>query len=100
MTWLIRMTRCAALGSSIACAAAVAVAATPRGGDYAVEDALIAGGGAAQARGGCFELSATIAQATVGAASGGNYALASGFWTRPVTHPDQLLRTGFEGCAP
>lgn len=100
MTRLVRMTRCAALGTSIACAAVAAVAATPRGGGFAIEDALIAGGGVAQARGGCFELSATIAQATVGTATGGDYALVSGFWARPVAHPDQLLRTGFEACAP
>lgn len=88
---------------AVACAIALAATtafATPAGGGFVLQGAVIASGGVSRATSACFELSATIGEPTAGVASAGVLALVSGFWAAPVARPDALFRSSFEGCAP
>jgi hypothetical protein len=67
------------------------------GGAYTLGGGMIAGGGG-RAQAGCFGLSGTIGQPVAGVGAGGSYTLVSGFWAAQSARPDQLLKTGFEGC--
>ena len=80
-----------------ALAALAAGAGSAIAGGYTLGAGLIAGG-AGRAQGGCFGLSATIGQPVAGIGTGGSYTLVSGFWAAQSARPDQLLKTGFEGC--
>jgi len=101
MNGLFRITRTwlPAIPLAAAVLAAGDVAAVSRGASYALEGSVIAGGGVARARGGCFELSGTIAQPVAGTSAGAGFEVTSGFWAQPIARPDQLFRSGFEGCS-
>ncbi len=88
VTWLLRLM----MAGSVA--ANAAVPAQSSGGNYElIQTTTDAGGGSAA--GGAFELIATIAQPEADArlSSGGDYALAGGFWANA---DDLIFANGFE----
>ena len=70
------------------------------GNGFSLQGHVVGSGGVSRARGGCFDMSGTIGEATAGSATNSTFAVVSGFWAAPVTHPDALFRTSFEACRP
>lgn len=71
-----------------------------RGDSYEIDMHVIAGGGD-RTQGGCFDLTATIGQAVIGRATGGEFVLQAGFWPA-VARDDAIFLNGFEdgSCPP
>ena len=79
-------------------AAASTVLAAP-GGNFSLQRAVIAAGGATRLQSACFTVSATAGEPAAGAMHGNNVTLVSGFWAAPVAQTDELFRSSFERCS-
>lgn len=78
----------------IALGAFTANATAQAGGIYELTWSTIDGGGATFSTGGVYELGGTIGQPDAGNHTGGNYALAGGFWgafTNGATMPSKIF---------
>jgi len=78
--------------------AGAAVAGQPQGGDFVITKSTIDGGGGTSS-GGNFVLTGTIGQpdASLQSSTGGDYALAGGFWARIGEFVVELIfKDGFE----
>jgi len=75
-------------------------AVVPANAQIALDTHVIAGGGGhSVSAGGCLGLDGTLGQPVAGTASGGIYAIHSGFWAgAAAVRTDSLFNTGFEGC--
>jgi hypothetical protein len=79
--------------------AGTGLAALAQAGGFAIDAAVIAGGGGRSASpGGCLAVLGTIGQDTVGTAAGAGYTVRSGFWAGAAGRSDALFNHGFQEC--
>lgn len=74
--------------------------ALPASAQIALSGSVTAGGGGhARSAGGCLAIDGTLGESMAGSASGGGFALTSGYWARIDPHSrDSLFNAGFEEC--
>lgn len=83
-----------------ACLMACTLATVSQAGGLAIDQAVVAGGGArSQSAGGCLAVTATLGQEPLTPASGGGFTLASGLWAALAgAAGDALFNDGFQEC--
>ncbi|MBO9662813.1 hypothetical protein [Dokdonella sp.] len=75
--------------------ACIPAGAQSTGGAYAIDKAVVAGGGATLGAG-AFRLSGTLGQPAIATSSGSAYSLQDGFWTAAGTGSDRIFANGFD----
>ena len=79
-------------------AAGVLLLATDAGSQQITAQEIVSGG-ASRSAGGCLALRATLGEAVVGRASGGDYAVTAGFIAATAATPrDAIFHDGFQEC--
>lgn len=81
-------------------ALALCLAVVAQAGGLAIDQAVVAGGGArSQSAGGCLAVTATLGQEPLTPASGGGFTLAPGLWSALAgASGDALFNDGFQEC--
>ncbi|MBX3726527.1 MAG: hypothetical protein KF823_11505 [Xanthomonadales bacterium] len=84
----------------LACTLVCALTSAGQAGGLAIDQAVVAGGGArSTSAGGCLSVTATLGQEPVAPASGGGFAVAAGLWPALAGLPgDALFIDGFQEC--